>query len=390
MEPTGLAQKVGIVAFAQTAFAAAKDDLEIAELVYEPVADVLDQSGLSFGGDGGIDATVSCSQDHWDGRTISSQPVCDVAGGHLRPEEKVAGDGAMAVYYAALQILSGHYQRVLVVAHCKESHAPAALIENAAFDQLYHRQLGADFMTAAALQANEYMHRYGVTREQCAEVVVKNRRNGRDNPSAQHFPDVSIADVLAAPVLADPISTLDAKPAGDGACALVLASEAETRRLTDKPVWLLGMACRYDAHFPGQRTLYSSMALTLAANQAYAMAGINNPADEIDFIELSEYYSYQELMWLEGLGICPPGEAGRITGAGSTRRDARLPVNPSGGLLSGVPVTVAGLNRVIEVTKQLRGESGPAQVRNARRGIAHGTSGVCGQVHCVLVLGAGV
>ncbi len=383
-----MAQKVGVVAFAQTRFESAKDELEIAELVYEVVEEVLSKSGLTFGGDSkGIDATVSCSQDHWDGRTISSQPVCDVAGGHLRPEEKVAGDGALAVYYAALQILSGHYQRVLVVAHCKESHAPAPLIENAGFDQLYHRQLGVDFTAAAALQANEYMHRYGVTREQCAQVVVKSRRNAKNNPYAQPLPGVSVEDVLAAPMLADPISTLDAKPGADGACALILASEAAARRLSEKPVWLLGMGCRYDAHFPGQRILSNPAALTLAADMAYTMAGITSPADEIGLIELSEYYSYQELMWIEGLGVCAPGEAGGMTASGATDLGGRLPVNPSGGLLSGVPVTVAGLNRVVEVARQLRGEAGTSQVNGVRRAVAHGTSGVCGQAQCVLVFG---
>lgn len=387
--PFSMADKVGIVAFAQTRFQPANDELEIAELVYDVVEAVLSQSGLDFDEDGaGIDATVSCSQDHWDGRTISSQPVCDVAGGHLRPEEKVAGDGAFAAYYAALQILSGHHQRVLVVAHCKESQAPAPLIENAGFDQLYHRQLGVDFTTVAGLQANAYMRRYAVTREQCAQVVVKNRRNARANPVAQPLPATSIDEVLAAPMVADPISVLDAKPAADGACALILASEAEARRLSERPVWLLGMGSCYDAHFPGQRALSEPGALRRAAKEAYELAGITEPADEIDLIELSEYYSYQELLWLEGLGVCAPGMAGELTASGATEIGAQLPVNPSGGLLSGVPVTVAGLNRVIEVARQLTGDAGGAQVSGARRAVAHGASGAGGQGQCVLVLGA--
>ena len=382
-----MTRRVGVVAYAQTRFSKSKDDLEIAELVHEVVSEVLAKSGLTFSDDGlGIDATVSCSQDHWDGRTISSQPVCDVAGGHLRAEEKVAGDGALAVYYAALQIASGHYDRVLVVAHCKESQTEGPLIENAGFDQIYHRQLGLDFLAAGAMQANEYLNRYGITRDQCARVVVKNRRNGRLNPYAQGLPLVSLEEVLSSPMVADPIAALDAKPPSDGACALILASEEETKRLTDRPVWLVGMGCCYDAHFLGQRSLSEAKALELASKRAYAMAGITSPSKAIDVVELSEYYSYQELLWLEGLGLCPPGQAGELTAGGVTELTGELPVNPSGGLLSGVPVTVAGLSRVIEVVRQLRGEAGEAQVRAARLGLAHGTSGACGQMQCALVL----
>jgi acetyl-CoA C-acetyltransferase len=116
------------------------------------------------------------------------------------------------------------------------------------------------------------------------------------------------------------------------------------------------------------------------------MAGIVDPLKEIGVAEISEYYSYQELLWMEGLGFCGKGEAGRLVDGGSTEMDGRLPVNASGGLLAGVPVNVAGLDRIAEAALQLRGEAGAHQVPGAKVALAHGTGGACGQLHCVLIL----
>jgi acetyl-CoA C-acetyltransferase len=116
------------------------------------------------------------------------------------------------------------------------------------------------------------------------------------------------------------------------------------------------------------------------------MAGISDPLREIGFAEISEYYSYQELLWMEGLGFCGRGEAGKFIEGGSTEINGQLPVNASGGLLAGVPVNVAGLDRIAEAALQLRGETGAYQVAGAKVALAHGTSGACGQMHCVLIL----
>jgi acetyl-CoA C-acetyltransferase len=119
------------------------------------------------------------------------------------------------------------------------------------------------------------------------------------------------------------------------------------------------------------------------------MAGITNPRKEVDLIEMSETFSYQELLWTEGLGICKPGEGGKLIDSGATLVEGNIPVNPSGGLLAGVPVTVAGMSRVAEASLQLRGEAGKHQIPDAEIAVAHGTAGVCGQMHCVLVLEKG-
>jgi acetyl-CoA C-acetyltransferase len=109
------------------------------------------------------------------------------------------------------QVLSGHQDIVLVMAHTKESQAEKSLIENAAFDPALLRQLGLDFLTAAAMQAKRYMYKYGITAEQCAKVAVKNRGNAKNNPFAQEPLDITVEDVLSSKILSSPIRRLDTK-----------------------------------------------------------------------------------------------------------------------------------------------------------------------------------
>ena len=381
-----MARRVGIVGVAQTRYEK-KPGLHLEDVAFEPVERVLEETGLKFAEDGtGIDATITCSQDHWDGWTISSKNALDGAGGHLRPEEKVAEDGAYALYYAVLCILSGHYDCILIVAHTKESQVDGRLIENMGLEPLYSRMLGLDFTSCAALQATRYMNQCGISPGQCAQVVVKNRGNAMHNPYAQAPDLLTVDDVLRSPMLSDPIHVLDAKPVSDGACAMIVAVEEKAKRWAGKPIWVEGIGSCYDRHYLGYRDLTDPFSLKKAAQMAYAMAGNLDPLRDFDLVELSEYYSYQELLWSEGLGLCEPGGGGRLVESGATRLGGKIPINPSGGLLSGVPVNVAGLSRAAEAVIQLRGDGGMRQVEDARRALVHGTSGVCGQMHCVISL----
>ena len=383
-----MAERVGIVAVAQTKYHPNRADANEGELVYEAIKQVLQETGLTFAQDGtGIDASITCSQDFWDGRTISSCNVMSYVGSHHSDEDKVAEDSLNAVYTAAARILSGHQDIVLVASHCKESQADKRGIENAAFDPIFMRVLGLDFLSAAALQARRYMYKYGITPEQCARVVVKNRGNARKNPFAQEPLDITVEDVLGSQILASPIRQLDTKPTSDGACAMILAREKKAKKLTAKPVWILGVSNCYETHYLGDRDLAECDALVTAAKKAYSMAGITDPMKQINVAEISEEYSYQELLWMEGLGLCSRGEAGKMIDAGVTRMGGQLPVNPSGGMLSGNPTVVAGMTRVAEAVLQLRDEAGERQVAGAKRALAHGFTGACGQLQGVMILG---
>lgn len=379
-----MTERVAIVGVAQTRFSPKRADVNVGEMAYEAIEQVLAETGLEIERD--ISNAISCSHDIWDGQTISDIGITDVIGGHLRNEEKMAMDGSTAVYYGAIGILSGEFDCTLVLAHTKMSQTNRNIVNNTAFDPLYTRMLGFDFTSAAALQARRYMSVHGISEKQVAAVVMKNLSNARRNPVMHNGRNLSLDEALSAPMVADPIRTLDIAPDTDGAVALILASEERAKQITSSPAWILGLGTCYDAHYLGDRDLADCMALEKASAMAYRMAGITDPRRQIDLVELGDEFSYQELLWLEGLGLCERGEAGRITEDGLTGFAGALPVNPSGGLLGGVPANVAGLNRVAEAALQVMGRSA-VQVKDVDIAVAQGHSGFCGQHQCVIVLG---
>jgi len=375
--------RVAIVGVAQTKYQS-YNPASHAELSYEVTRDALEDAGMTIED---VDNTVTVCNDFWDGRTISSMAITEATGSHRVPTTNVEGDGTYGALMGLMRILSGHHRVTLVVAQSKASEGIPSVITNAMFDPLYERMLGIDAVSSAALQMRQYMSKYGVTEEQCARVSVKNHRNARNNPYA-HLPlDISVEDVLRSRILADPIKLLDASPVSDGACAIVMADESVAKKRGKRAVWIEGVGHCADAYHLGDRDLGESPALEAAARRAYGMAGVSDPMKDIDVAELYDAFSYMELMWMEGLGFCHQGEAGAVIDRGVTEMKGRLPVNPSGGVLSAHAVQVAGLARIAEAVLQLRGEAGARQVDGAKMALAHGIEGACGQGHCVFVLG---
>ncbi|HQP30982.1 MAG TPA: thiolase family protein [Deltaproteobacteria bacterium] len=385
-----MAQKVGIVAVAQSKYSGARTDVSQKELAHETVSEVLEAGGLTLDSKTPpIDQSVIVCDEFWEAQTLSEVKYGDVTGAHMRDGTRCTQDGATAVHYATNAILSGHLEVILIMAICKESRIRSRnIITNYGYDPFICKPLGMDDTISAALQARIYMDKYGITREDCAKVVVKNRANAAANPYAQLRQPVSEKEVLGSAMLASPISALDMYPVSDGACALIMANEEWTRRLTDKPVWVTGVGVCRDTYNLGTRDLSGCAALEAAAQAAYAMAGIKKPAEALDVVELSGHYSYQELLYSEGLGLCPRGEGHKLLESGKTEKNGTLPINPSGGVLAGVPVLVAGASRVIEAALQLRGEAGQRQVKHAKTAVAHGMFGPCGQLQCVITLSA--
>ncbi len=382
-----MAEKVGIVAVAQTKFDQKREE-HVTETLVKVVRDVMKQTGLEFKPDGtGIDSTVVASQDYFGGPAGIHMHYAYTVGAYKRPDERVELDGAFAVAYGAIQILSGHYDVVLVVAHNKESACSKNQVENLGMDHVYGRKIGLDFVAAAGMQAMRYLNKYKITPEQCAKVVVKNHTNGKRNPFVMYADGLTVQDVLKSEMLADPIRVKEAKPVPvDGAVAMILACEKKAKKLTDKPVWITGMGMCYDQHELGYRDLADCDALLSAGQMAYKMAGIKEPAKRFDLAEISDHFSYQELLWTEGLGFCGRGEGGRLIDSGTTSSNGKLPINPSGGLLCGVPLCVAGMQRVAECVLQLRGEALGRQINDAKTALAHGVDGPAGQLHCVIIL----
>jgi acetyl-CoA C-acetyltransferase len=374
---------IAIVGVAQTTYERRKKDKTYYDLVFEMTKGVLEDSGLTLAD---IDNVVTVSNDFLDGRTISSMAVGEAAGAHDKNISTVEGDGTFGAFYGAMRVLSG-FNTTLVVAHSKGSEGNVTHITNGMFDPIYQRFLGLEAVTASALQANAYMDRYGIREESFAQVSVKNHGNARNNPYA-HLPmDLTVDDVMGSRKIADPLKLLDCSPVSDGAAAIIIANEAHARRAKTRPVWIKGIAHCAEEYFLGDRDLANPKSLRQAAKKAYAMAGIGDPMSAFDVVELYDAFSYMEPLWLEGMGFCDPGDGSKLLDHGTTTMSGRLPVNPSGGVLSSHALLVAGLARIIEAVLQLRGEAEDRQVQGAKTALAHGINGPCGQSHCVWVLG---
>ena len=376
--------KVAIVGVSQTKYEKQKIDQTYMELTFEVVKKLHNELGIT---NDDIGCVITSSNDFNDGRTIANMGIQDGVGSVRKSESRVSGDGAFAYVYGAMRVLSGEYDTVLVVSHSKCSEGDQYLINNSIFDPFYQRHLGLDQISAAGLMANMYMSKYGITEEQAAKVVAKNRKHGLNNPLAHLQREITVDDVLKSPMLAYPLKELDFPPFSDGAVAMLLTNGENAKKITDTPVWLEGYASCTDAYYLGHRTMTDLIALELASREAYKMAGIDNPIKQLDVCEISENFSAHELMIYEGLGLCGKGEGGKLIDSGETQVGGTVPVNPSGGVLSSNVAMANGLIRVAEIALQLMGKAGKRQIADAKTGLAYGMNGICSQGNCVLIFG---
>lgn len=243
------------------------------------------------------------------------------------------------------------------------------------------------FMDIYAAVARAHMERYGTTAEQFAMVSAKNSLHGSLNPRAQFREALSVEQVLAAPMIAEPLTRPMCSPIGDGAAAVVLMSESRARALgVRRPVRVAAsvLVSGWD-HAPDE-----DGAGEVCTRRAFAAAGVA-PAD-LDVVELHDASAPGEILAYEYLGLCPRGEGGRLVESGATRLGGRQPVNTSGGLLrKGHPVGATGIAQLVELTEQLQGRSGARQVEGARLGLAQnggGNIGVDVAAMCVSILQA--
>jgi len=376
--------RAAIIGLGMTRIEANKMRDTFADMTWEAVNKALSDAGMTIDD---IDNVVTTSNDFWDGRTISCMAVGDASGAKHKNISCCEGDGTFGAFYGLARILSGSYGTTLVTAHSKGSESISSLITNASFDPIYDRGLGMDMISASAMQARAYMDRTKTTPEQMALVSVKNHGNAIRNPNAQLPMSITVDDVLKSEMIADPLHKLDCSPVSDGCCAIVIANEDRATKYAKTPVWIKGVSFCSDSFFLGDRDLSQAPSLKAAAKKAYAMAGIANPAKEIDLAEVYDAFSYQELMWLEALGLVGDDKAGKDLEDGRYDLGGALPVNLSGGLLSGHPVIAAGLIRIAEAVKQIRGDAGEYQADGVRLALAQGLNGLCGQSHCVWILG---
>jgi acetyl-CoA acetyltransferase len=224
-------------------------------------------------------------------------------------------------------------------------------------------------MAHYAAQGAKFLEAVGGTAEDLARVVVKNRANGRLNPMAQIRRPATAQQVLADRMVAAPLTRSMCAPVSTGATAVVVASDALRRRIDAVPVRVLGVGMA--SRDPGSSTMPSAV----AANLAYAVAGVG--PDDIDVAELHDAAAPAELVLMEAVGLCAAGRSIDLVRSAATSLGGKLPVNPSGGLISrGHPLGATGCAQLVELTQQLRGRCGARQVESARIALAQNSGGV--------------
>jgi len=303
-------------------------------------------------------------------------PIVDV--------EAACASGGAALRQAVLAIRAGDADLVMVVGVEK---MPRGFMDPSMIYAPWQIEMGMSLNPSYwSMRAMRHMHEYGTTAEQIAKVAFKNHNNSVHNPNAMYRKAFTLEEILESPLVCDPIRRLEICAPNDGAAAVVVASAKRAKQIGGKPVKIAACAhtiAQYSADF---RCPADSMSATannpgpteVTAKRAYEIAGLG--PEDINCYEVQDTDAFCEIEICEELQMCPVGEGGPLVESDRTAITGDMPINMSGGLISkGEPVGASHLGQVHEIVSQLRGNSGPRQVKGAKVGLAHvlGAGGNC-------------
>ena len=371
-----------------------------------------------------IDGSVgSYFSDHFTRQLKAGAMVQDYLGLCPKPSKRIEGGGAtggLCLQAGWEAIASGRME--VCVAFGFETMSRVNTWKGNEFiahasDTNFDYPVGGFYTGYYAMMVQRHMYEFGTTVEQMSMVAIKNHKNALYNPYAQSPMELTVKDVRSSPMVATPLTILDCCQMSDGAAVAILCSEKMAEKLCKKPVKITGVGCGTDSmrmadkphgevillphetkedyknlKYPG---VHSFRGGRMAAKLAYEMAGIKNPMEDLDFIELHDAYSSSEIQTYEDIGLCKYGEGGRFVEAGypfipnidyglkfPKRKGRNIPVNPSGGLLAcGHPVGATGLMQAVFAFWQLQGtikkhlSKDTLQIKNARKGLIHSHAG---------------
>jgi acetyl-CoA C-acetyltransferase len=297
--------------------------------------------------------------------------------------ESACASSGLAVRQAFFEVASGESDIVLAGGVEKMNDgADVTYALATAADQEYEAFHGVTFPGLYAMIARAHMHKYGTTREQLAEVAVKNHNNGLKNPNAQFRFKITRDTVLNATPVAEPLGLLDCSPVTDGAAAVIVTS-MDVAKKSGKPIIKIRASAQATdfVALHSRKDLFALPAVAKAAQKAYAAAKIT--PRELDVVEVHDCFTIAELVVMEEIGLVERGKSGNAVMEGLTKLDGKIPVNTSGGLKSkGHPVGATGAAQIIEIVEQLRDTAGERQVKNAHLGMAQNMGGSGGS--CVI------
>lgn len=290
--------------------------------------------------------------------------------------ETACASGASAIYQGLLAL--NRFENVLVIG--VEKMTDATKMESTEYlamagDRRLDQEQGMIFPANYALIAQKHMELYGTTHEDLSAVSFKNHKNANLNPLAHfNYKKVTLDMINRSPIISSPLNLFDCSPISDGAAAVVLSRTKKSRR----DVKVVGSDLATDYISLSQRKELTSFASTkIAAANALNQAGIR-PRD-LDVVEAHDCFTIAELLAMEDIGICKPGESKDWIRKEKTALNGELPINTDGGLKAdGHPIGASGIAQVYEIVTQLRGEAGKRQVDGAEIGLAHNVGGVGG------------
>ena len=367
--------RVAIVGIGQTKHEASRSDVSLAGLLREAASRALEDASMTWAD---IDAVViGKAPDFFEGLMMPEGYLADALGAVGKPMLRVhtAGSvGGSTALVASSLVQGGIHDRVLTVAFEKQSESEAmwALSLPIPFQPPLVAGAGGYF----APHVRSYMRRSGAPDHIGMLVALKDRQNGLKNPYAHlHEHDITLESIRESIMLWDPIRYSETCPSSDGACALVLGSENVGDAASKKPAWVHGTAMRSEPTMFAGRDQVNPQAGQDCAKDVFAQAGITNPREQVDVVEMYVPFSWFEPMWLENLGFAAEGEGWKVTESGATQMDGDLPVNCSGGVLCTNPIGASGMLRFAEAAMQVRGQAGEHQVDGANVAFGHAYGG---------------
>ncbi|HLU41178.1 MAG TPA: thiolase domain-containing protein [Microthrixaceae bacterium] len=385
-----MSERVAVVGIGQTKYTAVRGDVSLPGLVREAVFRALEDAQMTLAE---IDAIViGKAPDFFEGIMVPEHSLVEALGAVGKPVFRVhtAGSvGGSTAIVAASMVEAGIHERVLTIGWQMQSCSEAmwALSVTMPFQQQLVAGAGGYF----APYIRQYMARSKAPDDTGVLVALKDRQNALKNPYAHlHEHDITYESVKESLMLWDPIRYSETCPSSDGAIAMVLTNErggdaaaADGR----PPAWVHGTAFRSEPAMAAGRDQVSPQAGKDCAAAVYRQAGITNPREQVDVVEMYVPFSWYEPMWLENLGFAEEGKGWQLTHDGVTAMDGDLPVNCSGGVLSSNPIGASGMIRFGEAALQVRGMAGEHQIDGARTAVGHAYGGAA-QFFAMWVVGA--
>ncbi|MEA3442414.1 MAG: thiolase domain-containing protein [Chloroflexota bacterium] len=370
-------EEVAVIGAGQTVFTR-NCGMSVRELCFEAYKEAAEGLNIS---PKDVDALIIASAPEYDKQRTPAALISEYLGLTPKPAfyiETVCSSGTTGVKMAYSLIKSGLHDIIVMIGFQKMSELTsreAAEVMGRGDDTMFSSPFGTTMPAGHALYARAHMAKYGTTAEQLAKVRVKNAHYGSLNSKATYRKVLSLEDIMNSDVICSPLKKFDCCANADGASCVILASADKARKLTDKPIWVLGVgSATAELNWSARGSSTSFLATKEAAKTAYEMAGLG--PEDIDVAEVHDCFTISEILAYEDLGFAKPGEGPKLIEDKETYHDGKIPVNVDGGLLSkGHPIGATGGSQVRTIVKQLRGEMGESQVKDVKVGLVHNVGG---------------